>query len=201
MSKAPTDPDEIREKLAELSTKPRSEWHDRNEIDHGELSESAVLIPFGERDGDLFFVFTERAHDMSTHSGEVSFPGGRREIDDNTLVETALREAYEEIALHPSDVEVYGSLTQIPTITGYRVTSYIGEFEAPYDFIINPDEIHQMFEAPLSVLADPAIHRLEEREWNGQVFPVHFFDYEDHVIWGATGFILFQLLQFLGLRE
>lgn len=202
MSDATPDPDNMRERLSRLSRDPRLEWHDRTDLNNPELelSESAVLIPFTEREGDLHFLFTERSHDMSTHSGEVSFPGGRKEQEDNSLVETALREAYEEIALVPSDVHVYGALAEMPTITGFRITAYVGEFESPYELIENEREIHQIFEAPLSVLAAPETHRLEDREWNGQVFPVHFFDYEDHTIWGATGFLLFQLLQYLGLK-
>ena len=202
MSKPKYDPARVREELSRLTRQPRMEWHGRVDLGDSEmeLAESAVLVPITEKDGELNIVFTERSHEMSTHSGEVSFPGGREEQEDNSLVETALREAYEEIALVPSDVDVYGALAQMPTVTGFRITAYIGEFASPYEFIINPDEIHQMFQAPLSVLADPETHRLENREWGGQTFPVHFFDYEDHTIWGATGFLLFQLLQYLGLK-
>jgi 8-oxo-dGTP pyrophosphatase MutT (NUDIX family) len=202
MSETTPDPKKMRDKLSHLTRDPRMEWRSRVDLSDSEfeLSESAVLIPMTERDGELHIVFTERSHEMSTHSGEVSFPGGRREAEDNSLVETALREAYEEIALVPSDVEVYGALTQIPTVTGFRITAFVGEFDSPYEFIENPREIHQMFEAPLSVLIAPKTHRLEDREWNGQTFPVHFFDYDGHTIWGATGFLLFQLLQYLGLK-
>ena len=201
MSDLSDSPDEVRRRLRRLTGKPRQAWHERGDLRHEELSESAVLVPLSERDGQLHVLFTQRSHDLRSHSGEVSFPGGRREMEDDSLVETALREAYEEVSIVPSDVQVYGALTQIPTITGYRVTAYVGEFPHPYDLIINPDEIHLIFQAPLRELADPAIHRVEEREFQGTVYPIHFFDWEGHIIWGATGFLLDVFLDFLGLRE
>ncbi len=191
------NPDKVRQKLARLSKQPLQRWHRGRDFAHRDLSESAVLVPLCERDGEFHVLFTQRSHDLRSHSGEVSFPGGRREIEDDSLIETALREAHEEIALHPSDVDVFGALARIPTITGYRVTAYAGEFPSPYDLILNPDEIHLIFQAPLAELADPANHRLEEREFGGAVYPVHFFDYEGHVIWGATGFLLHVLLEYL----
>jgi 8-oxo-dGTP pyrophosphatase MutT (NUDIX family) len=189
--------DEVRQRLAGLDHKPRRTWHREHDFAHRDLSESAVLIALTERDGDLDVLFTQRSHDLRHHSGEVSFPGGRREPEDDSLTETALREAYEEVALLPSDVDVYGALTHIPTITGFQVTAYVGEFPSPYELIVNPDEIHLIFEAPLRELADPAIHRLERREFDGKVYPVHFFDWNGHVIWGATGFMLDTLLDYL----
>jgi 8-oxo-dGTP pyrophosphatase MutT (NUDIX family) len=194
-------PDEIRRRLARLGEQPRHKWHSERDFAHRDLSESAVLIPLTERDGELHVLFTQRSHELRTHSGEVSFPGGRREPADDSLTETALREAYEEIALLPRDVDVFGALTRIPTITGFEVTALVGEFSSPYDLILNPDEIHLLFQAPLRELADPSIHRLERREFGGQVYPVHFFEWNGHVIWGATGFLLDTLLEYLGVKE
>lgn len=196
------EPQALRRRLARLSRHPRMRWHDRVDLgfSDSELAPSAVLIPLTEREGDLHVVFTQRSLEMNTHSGEISFPGGRREPGDNSLVETALREAYEEIALLPSDVDVFGALTEIPTVTGFKITAFVGEFDSPYDFILNQREIHLLFLAPIAALIEPGAHRIEEREWSGQRFPVHFFDYRGHTIWGATGFLLFQLLQYLDLK-
>ncbi len=187
----------VRRKLERLNQQPISSWHSERDFAHRDLSASAVLIPLSERDGQLHVLFTQRSHELRHHSGEISFPGGRREPEDDSLAETALREAYEEVALLPSDVHLYGALTRIPTITGFQVTAFVGEFDAPYDLIINPDEIHLIFQAPLAELADPAIHRVEEREFGGQVYPIHFFDWNGHVIWGATGFLLDTFLNYV----
>ncbi|MFP4598294.1 MAG: NUDIX hydrolase [Persicimonas sp.] len=197
MADDPYKPDTVRRKLARLNKQPLQRWGRERDFAHRDLSESAVLVPLCERDGEFHVLFTQRSHELRSHSGEVSFPGGRRELEDDSLIETALREAHEEIALDPSDVDVFGALTRIPTITGYRVTAYAGEFPSPYDLILNPDEIHLIFQAPLAELADPANHRLEERDFGGEVYPVHFFDYQGHVIWGATGFLLHVLLEYL----
>jgi 8-oxo-dGTP pyrophosphatase MutT (NUDIX family) len=200
MLKAALHPDEVRRKLQRLGDRPLQRWHHERDFAHRDLSESAVLIPICERNGELYVLFTQRSHQLRNHPGEISFPGGRRELEDDSLLETALRESYEEIALNPADVQVFGALTRMPTITGFEITAFIGEFEHPYDLIINPDEIHLIFEAPLSALRDPANHRVERREFQGQVYPLHFYDFDGHVIWGATGFLLHTMLEYLESR-
>lgn len=201
MTKCQYEPDRIREKLERLTRAPRESWHEREHFENFELDEAGVLIPLTRRDDEYHVVFTHRSDELEKHSGEVSFPGGREELEDNTLAETALREAYEEIALHPSDVELYGALSELPTVTGFRIVAYAGEFPQPYELIANPDEIATIFEAPLSVLADPEIHRLEHREFGGKTYPVHFYDYDGHTIWGATGYLLHTFLEYLDLLE
>lgn len=191
----------IRTRLERLGHQPRQRWRGRVDFEPDELSASAVLIPVCERDDGFHVLFTERAHDLRNHSGEISFPGGRRDPVDDSLEECALREAYEEVALLPADVHLFGALTHIPTITGFEVTSFVGEYDYPYDFIVNDREIATLFDAPLRHLADPANHRLEQREYDGQTFPIHFFDYKGHVIWGATGFLLYSLLEYLDLAD
>lgn len=201
MSDDPFDADNIRDRLATLGREPKREWHRRGALEVVDLQDAAVLIPLTSQHGAFTPLFTHRSEDLEKHSGEVSFPGGRVESEDNTLVETALRETYEEVGLTPSDVEVYGALTEMPTVTGYRITAFVGEYPHPYELVPSPDEIASIFEAPLRRLADPGLHRVERREWDGQTFPVHFFDYEDHTIWGATGWLLHTLLDFLGLVD
>lgn len=195
------EPEALRERLSQLTREPAHEWHQRGDLEFPGLEKSAVLIPLTDIGDDLEMVFTHRSQDLEQHSGEVSFPGGREEQEDNTLIETALREAYEEIGLHPSDVEVFGALTQMPTITGFRVVAYVGEFPNPYELIADSGEIETIFRAPLRRLADPSIHRVEEREFNGSVYPVHFFEYEGHTIWGATGWLLNTFLEYFDLVD
>lgn len=190
-------PEKVRKRLRALGRAPRLTWHGRGSLDEQSLADSAVLIPVTERAGRLELLFTERSHELRTHSGEISFPGGRREPEDDSLVETALRETHEEVGLAPDEIEVYGALTRVPTVTGFEVTAYVGEYASDCELIIDPGEIHLVFRAPLDELANPRAHRLEDREFGGETFPVHYFDYEDHVIWGVTGFLLYQFLEFL----
>jgi 8-oxo-dGTP pyrophosphatase MutT (NUDIX family) len=198
------EPQAVRRRLAALDrSAPRRRWRwegDRSPDmldDPGQLLDAAVLIPLTLLDGEVHVVFTRRSHDLETHSGEVSFPGGGREPEDEDLLETALREAYEEIALQPQDVDVFGSLVEMPTITGFRISAFVGEFRQPYELQLNPAEIESLFSVPLPTLADPEIHRIEMREWEGDQFPVHFYEYGGYTIWGATGWLVEQLLDFL----
>lgn len=154
-------------------------------------------MPLTEQDGEFSMLFTQRSDNLRNHPGEISFPGGRRDPEDASLLETALREAHEEVALQPDDVRIYGALTHMPTITGFDVTAFVGEFPDPYPLAINPGEIALTFRAPLSALADPAIHRVEQREFQGAHYPLHFYDFDGHIIWGATGFLLHTFMKYL----
>lgn len=194
-------PGALRERLSQLTRDPAHEWHRRGDLDIPDLEHSAVLMPVSDVGDDLEMVFTHRSEDLNRHSGEVSFPGGREEQADNTLVETALRETYEEIGLQPSAVDVFGALTEMPTVTGFQVVAYVGEFPATYELISDSSEIESIFRASLRRLADPSIHRVEERAFNDEVYPVHFFEYEGHTIWGATGWLLNTFLEYFDLVD
>lgn len=195
-------PSLVRQRLQRLGSKPVQAWQDRGALlKQSSLTNAAVLIPMTEYNGEMHLLFTKRAETLRSHSGEVSFPGGRADDTDKDLLHTALREANEEVSLLPDDVYVYGALVRMPTITGFEVTSFVGEFTQPYSLHFNPDEIDAGFLAPLSALADEKNHRIEEHAYRGVVYPLHFFDFEGHTIWGATGYMLHLLLDFLGLRE
>ena len=197
-----TSTEDIRRRLELLSDKPRLDYKDTFLADmFDELTPAAVLIPLTMReDGQFEVVLTKRSKALKKHSGEISFPGGRMDDDDTDLVYTALRESHEEIALLPSDVNVFGALLKMPTVSGYTVTVYVGEFPQPYKLEPNPDEIETLIQAPLLHFADLEQHRIEERDWNDMKFPIHFFDYDEHLVWGATGFMLYTLLEYLELR-
>jgi 8-oxo-dGTP pyrophosphatase MutT (NUDIX family) len=192
-------PDEIRARLERLSNDPRFHLREFGGLQDlfGDLRPAAVLVPLTERSGQMDVVLTKRAEDLRKHSGEISFPGGRADDDDDDLIQTALRESHEEIALRPDDVHVFGALMQMPTVTGYDVTVFVGEFEQPYDLDPNPFEIDELIEAPLDAFTDESIHRLEKREWNGMEVPIHFYDYQGYNVWGATAFMLNTLLEYL----
>lgn len=196
-------PDQIRQRLRALDPEPRfrlTEFAGLRDL-FSDLSEAAVLIPLTERDGAMEVVLTQRSLALRKHSGEVSFPGGRRDPEDESLVRTALRESHEEIALFPDDVDVYGALMRMPTVTGYEVTVYVGEFSQPYELDPNPHEIETLIQGPLTDFLDDSIHRKEERLWNGHKVPIHYFDWRGHNVWGATAFMLVTLMDYLGARR
>lgn len=191
-------PDAVRRRLQELEMTPRKIWRDTLIQKPASLSEAAVLLPIIELDGEFQLVLTRRSSSLRQHPGEISFPGGRADPEDQDLVQTALREASEEIALAPDAVRVFGSFVQMPTFTGFRVTSFVGEFTQPLSsLIINPDEIDVLIVAPLRALADEKIYQVGERVFNGKRFTMHTYQFGQHRIWGVTGMMLHLFLQYL----
>lgn len=155
---------------------------------------SAVLAPLYERDGELTVVLTRRARHLRAHSWEVSFPGGRQHAGE-TLVETALREAEEEIALSPHSVEVLGELDHLATVSsGSSIVPYVGLLEERPDLVPDPGEVEAVLDVPVAELLDPA-HFREER-WNLPPLnrPIYFFELEGDTLWGATAAMLVDLL-------
>jgi 8-oxo-dGTP pyrophosphatase MutT (NUDIX family) len=190
--------DQIRRRLRALRDEPTRSWHGESYLGEGvELTPAGVLIALTEIDGALHVVVTKRTDEMRKHAGQMSFPGGRVEPGDADTLEAALRESCEEVALHPDDVEVYGSFLTMPTITGYQVTAHVGAFEQPYELDPNPAEIAAIVEVPLEALFEPGAYSMEKRRYNEKLFTVHFFEYEGYVIWGVTGFIMRQFLDYL----
>ncbi len=161
--------------------------------------QAAVLAPIFVRDGAPHLLFTVRSAALTKHRGEISFPGGSRDSTDGTLGETALREAYEELALAPSSVALLGNLpTVFSVVSNFLVTPYIGWLpDGLPQLTPNPSEVAEVFEAPLATLADPAIYHSEEWTRGGYAHTVHFYDFGAYRIWGLTGYILRMLLELL----
>lgn len=164
------------------------------EIAREGLVPSAVLVLLLERDGEDCILFTKRSDKVDCHKGEISFPGGRLDPSDASLLEAALREGAEEIGLAPQDVTILGRLDDTQTVsTGFIVTPYVGRIPYPYSFQINQDEIAELIFVPVRVLAkDFAANDSGGGGEEGQGSPR--FQYKDHVIWGATARILRQFL-------
>jgi 8-oxo-dGTP pyrophosphatase MutT (NUDIX family) len=162
---------------------------------HGR-TEAAVLVPmhgWPERPG---LVFTERRSDLSRHAGEISFPGGRRD-EGETLLETALREAEEEIGLSRDNVEIAGALPPIGTfVTNYKVHPFVGLIEEGMRFAPNPTEVESVLIASLDELAAA----YEKRRLVRRGVPIKTDTYlvSDKLIWGATARILRDLFERLG---
>jgi 8-oxo-dGTP pyrophosphatase MutT (NUDIX family) len=161
------------------------------------LRPAGVLIPLIDRHGGLSVLLTERSADLKHHAGQVSFPGGGMEEQDADIAATALREAHEEVGIHPTQVDIAGFLAPAPTITGYAVTPVVGFVESGFKVRVDPAEVQAAFEVPLDFLMD---HRNEEhsaRDFGGVIVPVVTFHFSGYRIWGATASILVQLRQLL----
>ena len=165
--------------------------------------EAAVLIPLLRREDAWHVLFTRRTANLVEHSGQVAFPGGRADPGDQSPEETALREAHEEIHLHPGDVQVLGRLNKMRTISNYKVTPVIGAIPWPYSFQLALDEVSKVFTIPLDWLADPGNHEVRLRDLPPPHSPapvIYFHLYEDELLWGISAQLTLDLLRALRLR-
>jgi 8-oxo-dGTP pyrophosphatase MutT (NUDIX family) len=161
----------------------------RRIIPRENLRESAVLLPLCWKEGDPHVVVTMRSMDVEHHKGEICFPGGRREQDDKGLVQTALREAEEEIGLSRNDVEVLGLLDDHISIVGYHITPVVGVIPFPYDFRIN-NESDTLLLVSLRQALRKDTWMAERTFFRDRGIDIYFMEIEGGVIWGATARIL-----------
>ncbi|HMM54961.1 MAG TPA: CoA pyrophosphatase [Candidatus Desulfobacillus sp.] len=161
------------------------------------LTPAAVLLPVVVRPEELTVLFTQRTAHLHDHAGQVSFPGGRREVSDPSPVFTALRETTEEIGLASERVEVLGLLPEYRTGTGFSVTPVVGLVHPPFELAPDSFEVAEVFETPLSFLLDPANHQRHSIEVGGIVRQYYAMPYQGHFIWGATAGMLVSLYRLL----
>lgn len=155
------------------------------------LTPAAVLFPLLHRNGDLHILFTKRTQTVKAHKGQVAFPGGVRDPEDQNLLATALREAQEEIGLRPQDVQILGVLEPISTVTsGFLVHSFVAHIPYPYPFELNRREVSEILTVPFCFLADTKNWSLRTFHANERYFKAFFIHYNDYIIWGATARIL-----------
>ena len=161
--------------------------------------EAAVLLLVYELHGEPHVLFTLRTDLVETHKGQISFPGGAADPEDDDLRLTALRETCEEVGVRPEDVEVVGQLDDSPSISGFIVTPYVGFIRGPgpYPFRPSHDEVAELIEAPLSHLMDRANVTEEVRQIDGRDVVMYSYLFRGHVIWGLTARILKQFLDLL----
>lgn len=138
-------------------------------------------------------LLTRRTETLSSHKGQIAFPGGRIDADDPSPLATALREAEEEIGLSPRHVDLLGYLDLYRTVSGYCIVPVVGLVTPPFELTINPAEVDHAFEVPLAFLMNPANHRRESKEWQGRQRVYMAMPYEEHYIWGVTAGILANL--------
>jgi 8-oxo-dGTP pyrophosphatase MutT (NUDIX family) len=156
-------------------------------------TDAAVLAPlYEDADGELHAVFTRRRDDLRRHPGEISFPGGRQDPGE-TLLETALREAHEEIGLPPELVDVLGALEPTPTVvTNYAIYPFVGLIEPGFEWVVADTEVAEVLELPLGAVAAARGERRMVRK--GIPFRTTTYEVGGHLIWGATARIVETLL-------
>ncbi len=154
------------------------------------LRPAAVLVPLVNHGDGLTVVLTRRTDHLSTHAGQISFPGGRMDDDDDGPVHTALRETEEEIGIAPHRIEVVGHLDQYIVGSGFLVSPVVGFIEPPVEVAPHDHEVAEVFEVPLDFLIDPANVARHHREFEGRIRHFYAITYLDYYIWGATAGML-----------
>lgn len=166
-----------------------------------EIRPASVLIPIVVHDQDLRMLFTVRTDHLHDHAGQISFPGGRRDPEDATAVDTALRESAEEIGLAREQIEVVGALSEYITVTGYRVTPVVGIVRGPLSLRLDPFEVAEVFEVPLAFLLDARNHQRNRVVHRGRERHYYAIPYGARYIWGATAGMLMNLCRHLGAPD
>lgn len=191
IDRLPFDPERLRRGL---TARPRM---------HLELegfAPAAVLVPVLVEPGvPQRLLFTERRHDLSTHAGQIAFPGGKRDAGDADAAATAIRETSEELGIEPAAVSVLGLLDDVPTPTRFIITPVVALLEGPLHITPNPAEVASVFAPELTALTDPTRYTHNgTRAFLGVSYDMHEYRWEQHRIWGATARILHQLLVLVG---
>jgi 8-oxo-dGTP pyrophosphatase MutT (NUDIX family) len=161
----------------------------------GMTRQAGVIAPVVDRGDEPYLLFTKRADHLGEHAGQMSFPGGGHEPSDASLEDTALREAREEIGLLPEEVELFGRLDDIETVTDYSVRPFVARVP-DRDYIPDEREVAEIAVLPVAALTDLDNYESERRDhpYYGDI-RIHFFHVGGYTVWGATGRMLVQLLE------
>jgi 8-oxo-dGTP pyrophosphatase MutT (NUDIX family) len=159
---------------------------------------AAVLILLYPHDDSIYTVFMQRPYYDGVHGGQISFPGGKKEPEDNDVIQTALREAYEETGVDREKISIAGTLTPlfIP-VSNMLVTPVIAWTSEKPDFNHKIEEVEFLIDGDLQILLDPSIIKTKQFEIRGESIDVKYFDYKGNTIWGATAIILNELLNII----
>ncbi|MCT7663408.1 CoA pyrophosphatase [Shinella kummerowiae] len=154
------------------------------------LRDAAVLIPVVDDGEEARVIFTQRTATMRKHSGQIAFPGGAVDDEDEDVEAAAMREAEEEISLDRRFVEPVGRLPQYKALSGFSITPVLAVVQPGFELIPNPAEVETVFDVPLSFLMDPRNHERGSGVWLGSERHYYRMPYEGHNIWGITAGIV-----------
>jgi 8-oxo-dGTP pyrophosphatase MutT (NUDIX family) len=161
------------------------------------LRPAAVLVPLIDRAEGMSVLLTQRTPHLSAHAGQISFPGGRIEESDADPVAAALRETEEEVGLTRDHVTVIGRLDTYVTGTGFEIIPVVGIVKVPFPLMIDPFEVSEVFEVPLSFVVNPSNHRRMTRDFEQRARVFFMLPFENRNIWGATAGMLVNLAEVL----
>ncbi|MCB1389570.1 MAG: CoA pyrophosphatase [Rhodobacteraceae bacterium] len=183
--------DRLRAALA--SDGPQSSDFDLNpqfRPDGMKLRPAAVLIAIAERQGSWHVLLTKRASTLKHHPGQIAFPGGKVDPTDAGPEAAALREAHEEVGLDPALVRVLGAMPTHETVTGFRVTPFLGVIQGDFAPVVEAGEVEEAFFVPLDHLLDISAYSVQRRRWLGQWRGYYTVPWGPYYVWGATARML-----------
>jgi 8-oxo-dGTP pyrophosphatase MutT (NUDIX family) len=184
-------------KIEENLNNKESTWLDQLSLKQSDpkldLPKAAVLIALTDEENPEV-IYTLRSNKVSSHQGEVSFPGGMREESDTSLIMTALRESEEEIGLPQNCVKILGSLDTMVSRFNISVTPFVGVIPGDVELNTSSEEIEACFKVPLSFLLKDKRYRNDEVNRNGETFYMPAYKYSSYVIWGLTAMITVNFL-------
>lgn len=151
---------------------------------------AAVLILLVNKNNIPHVILTRRSESVSTHKGDVSFPGGTVDADDENFLFTALRETYEEIGIPPEKIRVLGEFDEYVSLAGFHVNVYAGSADYPLQYNLSEDEIDSILEVPLSCFCNDGYYKCDRFVHNGEEVCVYYYNYCGTTIWGMTARIL-----------
>lgn len=154
------------------------------------LRAAGVLIPIKETSDGLRLILTKRSSALKHHPGQIAFPGGRVDPEDHDHVAAALREAYEEIGLLPSNVDILGELPTHQTVTQFEMFPVLGWIRDEFTPVPEAGEVSEVFEVPLAHVLNTDNFSIQSRRWRGQLRSFYTVPYGPYYIWGATARIL-----------
>ncbi|NKB38203.1 MAG: NUDIX domain-containing protein [Gammaproteobacteria bacterium] len=155
---------------------------------------AAVLLAFWPNGDSVEVVFTRRPETMSSHPGQVSFPGGRVDPEDASIADAALREANEELGIDPTRVSLMGRLDDAWSIAGHHVIPYIGWLKERPEMIANEAEVAEIMVADVELLMQPETSCLHEHKMDGETRHTQAFKWDNGYVWGLTADLMFELL-------
>ncbi len=158
------------------------------------IKPAAVLIAVIDRDEPMVLLTQRTAH-LPQHAGQIAFPGGKIDADDATPLAAALREADEEVGLSADVVEPLGYLDVYMTTLGYRIVPVVARVRPPFTLTLNPGEVENTFEVPLSFMMEVTNHQTHSREWQGMMRTYYAIPFGERYIWGVTAGIFRNLQQ------
>lgn len=154
------------------------------------LRPAAVLIALAEKPGGWHVILTKRASTLKHHPGQIAFPGGKVDPGDEGPEAAALREAQEEVGLDPARVRVLGAMPVHETVTGFRVTPFVGVIDGDFTPVPEAGEVEEAFFVPLAHLMDEGAYSVQRRRWLGQWRSYYTVPWGPYYIWGATARML-----------